>query len=305
MSRGIQMFKNIFVPLDGSQLAESVIPAVRSLGRKFDAHILFFHVIEKNPPEAVHGEPHISGKKEAEDYLRKFADQFEKEGLGADFHVHSEDYAGVDRSITEHVKEMKSDLIIMCSHGRSGLYDMFFGNIAQKVLSASRIPLLMIQPDSEKPQKEFHCHRILIPMDENPSHYHGLSKLNPLLQKCNSEIILARVIPTLSSIPGKWRPSGKLLPSTSQELLEIEADEAGKQLLREADRIFFEGVKKKGVVVRGRPVDLIPEIAEEHQADILVLSTHGKFGFDALLSGSFAAQVCRNCTLPIFFLRSR
>ena len=53
--------KNILVPLDGSQLAETVLPLAAMIANLSHARLILFHVIEQNPPDSVHGEHHLSG----------------------------------------------------------------------------------------------------------------------------------------------------------------------------------------------------------------------------------------------------
>ena len=67
-------FTRILVPLDGSRLAEAVMPAARSLAAKLGARVLLLHVLEREPPEAVHGEPHLGTSQEALTYLESLGD---------------------------------------------------------------------------------------------------------------------------------------------------------------------------------------------------------------------------------------
>ena len=72
------MFKNILVPLDGSSLAEVILPAARSLGGHLGARVTLLHVVEPSAPATIHGERHLGAAEEARDYLKKIARQFEE-----------------------------------------------------------------------------------------------------------------------------------------------------------------------------------------------------------------------------------
>jgi nucleotide-binding universal stress UspA family protein len=114
------MFKHIFVPLDGSKLAEAALPATAFFARCFGAQVSLVHLIEKGRPQTVHDQPHLHDEKEAAAYLGKIAASFPKE-QHVNFHVHAEEVSHVAQSIVDHsMTELHSDLVIMCTHGGDG-----------------------------------------------------------------------------------------------------------------------------------------------------------------------------------------
>src|SRR5512137_823854 len=98
-------FSHLLVPLDGSRMAEVVLPAVAEIAARFGAWVTLVHVIEKNAPAAVHGDSHLRAPEEAERYLRDLA----ASRLGAvprvEQHVHTSEVKDVAKSIAEHVVE--------------------------------------------------------------------------------------------------------------------------------------------------------------------------------------------------------
>ena len=72
------MFKNFLVPLDGSVMAESVLPAVAQLSVLFKTRIILIHVIEKDAPQKIHGDRHLTDATQAQIYLDK--NQLSREG---------------------------------------------------------------------------------------------------------------------------------------------------------------------------------------------------------------------------------
>ena len=62
---GNVMFKHILVPLDGSMLAQAALPAAAYLSGKFNASVTLVHIIEKNAPREIHGQPHLRDAAEA------------------------------------------------------------------------------------------------------------------------------------------------------------------------------------------------------------------------------------------------
>ncbi|MDD5399278.1 MAG: universal stress protein [Dehalococcoidia bacterium] len=145
------MYKKIMVPLDGSQIAECVIPHIETIAKKSAAKVELVTVIE--PLEIpTRGQIAISddeikqidaeGKKEANKYLDQVSDRLTKAGIKAETVILSGRAA--DR-LTRYAINNEVDLIIMATHGRSGISKLFWGSVAEKILRATDIPVLLIK----------------------------------------------------------------------------------------------------------------------------------------------------------------
>src|SRR6516165_293821 len=108
------------VPLDGSRLAESVLPVVEQLASRFHAGITLLHIVEQHPPATIHGEHHLSGVAQAQTYLEEVAARLRTSGIPVEIHVHEEKEDNVAHSIVQHFQELRADLVIMCTHGHGG-----------------------------------------------------------------------------------------------------------------------------------------------------------------------------------------
>ncbi len=116
------MFKHVLVPLDGSQLAESVLPAVAWLAKRLGASITLIHIIEEGPSATIHGDRHLTQPDEAEAYLGEVADRLrDQDGVATpvECHVHTTDKGESDvaRSIVDHAADLEPDLIVLVPHG--------------------------------------------------------------------------------------------------------------------------------------------------------------------------------------------
>ena len=96
---------------------------VERLATRLHAKVMLLHVIEQHAPTTIYGERHLTGVAEAQLYLEETAIQLRSSGIPVETHVHEEKEDNVARSIVEHARESKIDLIIMCTHGRGGLRD--------------------------------------------------------------------------------------------------------------------------------------------------------------------------------------
>lgn len=293
------MFKHIVVPLDGSELAESVIPAAASLASTLKSKVTLLHVVEQNAPDEVHKDRHLTEAKEAEEYLNAVARQYFK-GAKVDRHVHTAEVKDVARSLAAHAKELNADLIVMCTHGRGGLRDIFFGSIAQQVIAQGLTPVLLLRPDGQPGQ--FALRRIMLPLDNESPHDEIFPYAKHLASAYKAEIAMVTVIPTLGTLAGEEAAPGSLLPGTTMALLDIAEQEAREHLRVHVDEWKKAGLAASAAVVRGDPAAEIVNTAEKWNANLIFLATHRKAGMDAFWAASVAPEVARKTKIPLLLL---
>lgn len=292
------MILNILVPLDGSSLAEAALPGAIWFSQLFHARITLLHVIEHNAPTSVHGERHLTNEAEALAYLQSVAERFPA-GIETSFHVHREEVSNVARSIAMHASELVQDLVVMCSHGRSGLQQFIVGSIPQQVIGFGSTPVLLIHPEQDQQRLFGRVERLLVALDEDPEHNCGLELAGLVALRSGAELRLLNVVPKLSSLKGEEGAASKLLPAATRALLEIEQEEAVAMLNERAKPWRERGVPVVTQVERGDPPDEIAKTAEALSASIIVLSSHGKRGMGAFWAGSVAPRVPALTNLPL------
>jgi nucleotide-binding universal stress UspA family protein len=145
----------ILVPLDGSPLAESVLPHAQALATAFNAEIVLLRVI--GTPAGVYTLPEMlpilaadtyHGEHEASEYLTHWQSQLEEQGL----HVRSlSAKAQIADAILDVSLAQQVSLIAMCTHGRSGVSRWFYGSVAERVLQAATVPILLVRACAELP----------------------------------------------------------------------------------------------------------------------------------------------------------
>ena len=147
------MYKKILVPLDGSELAECVLPHVESIAHGCSVkEVVLIRVVESFNPTSS-GEGFIlseetvknidsQNKTEAQNYLAKFASKLNYEGVN----VHSELLGGkAAETISEYATNNEVDLIVIATHGRSGISRWVMGSVADRVLRSACVPVLMVR----------------------------------------------------------------------------------------------------------------------------------------------------------------
>ena len=145
------MYRHIVVPLDGSKMAETVLPLVQALTRSCEAaDVTFVRVIE--PPETVVGDYALleskvaqlvaDEKAEAEKYLSDFSKQADLGGVHVTTKVLEGPAAG---SIAKFASDAGADVILIATHGRSGVKHMLWGSVAEEVLRDACVPVMMVR----------------------------------------------------------------------------------------------------------------------------------------------------------------
>jgi nucleotide-binding universal stress UspA family protein len=296
------MFEHILVPLDGSRLAEAVLPATAVLAKKLQAQILLFHVIERDAPQQIHGEKHLSKQQEAEVYLNKISQLPEFSGIPITQHVHTGTTADVPHSIVDHIAEYGSCLIIMCTHGRGGIRSWIFGSIAQQVINLSKTPILLVQPERMLKEARNKFEKLLVPLDGQLEHEQALPVAAIVAQACTSEINLAMIVPTYTSLPLEQAVTARMLPGSSSTLLEFAQTDSIEYLKNHTHTLQDFGLKVSAFVQRGDPARETIQLAKKINADLIVMATHAKTAGDAFWSGSVTPQIMRRTHLPLLLV---
>ncbi|MGH3101541.1 MAG: universal stress protein, partial [Thermoleophilia bacterium] len=222
-------FTRILLPLDGSRLAEAVLPAVRSLAETLEARLLLLHVLEREPPAAVYGEPHLGTAQEARGYLEQQADELRRQGIAVECHVHGRPVDDVARAIHAHARELDAELIAMCAHGRSNLRTRIIGSIAERTLRADSLPILL--RTVRRPEfGDFTLRRLLVPIDFGHDVEAALSAARVLAPPYSATVTL------LAAVEPAAPATSLLLPGTSTLTLEYDADDLRRRLAPLADR---------------------------------------------------------------------
>jgi len=155
------MFKRILVCLDGSKLAEQIMPYATEEAIRFEAKLVLLQVVQ----EPVAFSPAIPGEaplpietsviverteealNKAKEYLEKLAVPLRKKGL----EVKTVAIPGrADEAILDYANTNSMNLVAIATHGRGGLRRAVFGSVADRVLRGSGLPVLVIKPQEEK-----------------------------------------------------------------------------------------------------------------------------------------------------------
>jgi nucleotide-binding universal stress UspA family protein len=137
------MYKNILLPLDGSEISESAIPHVQALALGCGTKkVTIAHVVERKRYEGM-----LAAGKRPGVYLQRTAERLKAKGINTHIELLTGDPS---EAIVSYADNSPCDIIVMASHGRSGVTRWAIGSVADKVFRASSVPVLMVKA-SERP----------------------------------------------------------------------------------------------------------------------------------------------------------
>jgi nucleotide-binding universal stress UspA family protein len=149
VSRGPWACRRILVPLDGSTMAEQVLPPLTLVAQAFEAETILFQVSRVQVPGLVTGDWYLpvqdaleTARQEAQAYLDRVADGLRAQDVKAGTAMR---VGQVADSIIDHARINQVDLIAMCTHGRTGLVRWALGSVADRVLRASHVPIFLVR----------------------------------------------------------------------------------------------------------------------------------------------------------------
>ncbi len=299
--------RRLLVPLDGSHLAESALPASLSLAAHLHARLTLLHVMERAAPPTAHGDRHLTLLSEAERYLEQIAGLCRTEGVEVDRHVHPNEVGDVARSIVEHAAEMAADLVVLATHGAGGARRVLFGSVAQQVLRRGVRPVLLIRPpetDAAAGLPSFSLRRLLVPLDGTPASQAALPIAALLARAYEADLWLLRIVPTLATVSGERVSTALLVPTATAASLDLEESEARRSLEGLAATLRAQGLRASASVGRGNPSQGVLDGAAQAGVDMIVIATHARTGIDAVVSGSVASRIAARFTRPLLLVRA-
>jgi nucleotide-binding universal stress UspA family protein len=296
------MFQHILVPLDGSRLAEAALPVAATLASKLGSSLTLVHVIEKDPPQQIHHERHLTTVPEAAAYLERVARESLPGQVKVQTHVHTAAVSDVARSIVEHTHEFQPDLIVMCPHGRPGPRDVLFGSIAQQVIATGATPVLLVQPEAPTPGDDLLCSTILVPLDTDPEHARALPIAAELARPCGASLHLMTVVPTTQTLAGHQAATARLLPGAMRAALDLDQAAAETYLEEQTKSLAPATIKVTVESARGDPATEIVRAAERARAGLIVMAVHGTLGTQAFWARSVPPKVASRTSVPVMLV---
>jgi nucleotide-binding universal stress UspA family protein len=271
------MFTRILVPLDRSALAECVLPHVSAIANAFSATILLLSVLEakendKKLPSIDPLDWQIQ-KAEAEAYLQKIARQIQETGLRVEAHVLE---GKAEERIIEFAEARDINLIILSSHGQSGLSGWNISSVVQKIILRAYTSIMIVrayQPVIHE-ERALTYGRLMIPVDGSQRAESILPAASSLASFYDATLLIVHVV-RRPEMPRRTPRAPEDL-SLAERLTERNLDEASKYLEEIQNRM---PVKTQTRLETSERVNVtLHEIAKNEDVDLILLSAHGHSG---------------------------
>jgi nucleotide-binding universal stress UspA family protein len=296
------MFKTILVPVDGSPLAERVLPYAIRLARAPDAKLVLVRAHRFTAPVAFVDGPLLPGplteaeeREQAEAWaeLRATADRVRTEGVALETHLYEGPAAEV---ILAAAQATQADLIAMSTHGRSGLGRWLYGSVADEVLRTAARPLLLVSAHVDHQWPAQGGLRVLVPLDRSPLAREALGPAGELVAAVGGEILLLGVVEPIIAASGE-----AVLVEPSDPQVEEASLRTYLDTLAEPLRAAGRAVSVR--VATGAVAGTIVRLAEQEHADVIAMATHGLSGLARLVLGSVASGTLQRSGVPLLLLR--
>jgi nucleotide-binding universal stress UspA family protein len=294
------MFEKILLPLDGSELAEIVLPYGEELARRLGSELILFRVREQESMdyERIH-----------QMYLDRLAEATEhnlQKGLpaGAEVRVTTEVGAGHPaENICKLVEKDNISLIIMAAVSVSGLQvGKMLGSVTDHVCRTVPIPVMLIRPKNIQRigGRERLITRLLLPLDGSDLSKLALPVTEELATKLGASIILFQMVNLAHpyATDGTYIIDYGKLNEEEENRVRAEMAEQEKELrekhLDASYRVVAGNDAAGGIIEMGRNVG----------ADLVVMSTHGRSGWRRWVFGSVAEKVLRSADMPLLLVHA-
>ena len=194
-----------------------------------------------------------------------------------------------------YVEDEDIDLIVMGTHGRRGLSRALLGSVTETVVRQAPCPVFVVRSTDEPMPQQHAIRRVLVPIDFSDASHEAIQHATEIAQTYGAEINLLHVIeevvyPSAYGLGDAYFPTQNVIKKVEQTLADLARDEIG-----------YEHIMISAVVGYA-PLSII-DYAEENEADLIVIATHGRSGFDRMLLGSVAERVIRRAPVPVFIVK--
>ena len=297
------MYTKILVPLDGSAVAEQVLPYVRTLAGGLKIPVELIGVVDM-----AQFDSHIAAEKGryldtliedsvrcSREYLKGVVQTFPGANVG--FAVEK---GGAAEVIIAKAGADNETLIAMATHGRSGIDRWLLGSVAEKVLRGSANPLLLVRAKVEaKAAGGATLKSIVVPLDGSELAESVLPAVVEMAKKLNIEIILFRAFNVPYSVFGGVREHIAIV----DELLGGIKVEARAYLEKKTEELKKQGAKVSYVLEQGTSADQIISLGRKTPDNLIAMCTHGWSGVKGWVLGSITETVVRHSGDPVLVIR--
>lgn len=299
------MIRNVLVPLDRSPFAEQALPPAIAIARRAQAQLHILHVRTLSPPLAFQ---HVDWwadalLQEESDYLANVGRRVREAGITPVVETREGRVADV---IRRHAANAAIDLIVMTTHGHTGLSRVWLGSVADAVVRQDSIPVLMVRPEERMLALNEHplYTHVLVPLDGTTSAETAIDHAVILGSLAHARYTLLRVVAPILVPVHPYAFAGASVRA-DDDATATEMQQARGYLEEQGTRLGSTGLRVESKVHLGdNAARGILTVAHDLQADLIAMCTH-RHGAARFVLGSTADKVLRGSALPLLLMHPR
>lgn len=289
------MYRNILVPLDGSDFAELALPTAAALANAMGAELTLVHVCDMTAPDYHAGEAARAAQRTI--FLGKAAADVEHKFQVKPSTVLLEGVA--TDALSEHAQRCEAPLIVMSTHGRTGWSRAWLGSVADGVMRRATAPVLMLSDGdvTHDPTAGWPLpfRTIVVPLDGTSFAEQVLAHAATVAEASHAQLILLHVVtpvaPTAPEIPISYVPPAQLIDELTSSLV-ARARDRGSRLAARLRAVHPRLDVRDEVVIGNSVAHAIIDASKRRHADCVAMATHGR-GLSRLVVASVADKVVR------------
>jgi nucleotide-binding universal stress UspA family protein len=301
------LLKRLLVPVDGSPLAEYALDTAAALARACGGTLGIIRASEPRREGIIDATVDYTVDPAVRGYVRELAERLADEG---DIATNGAVGVGAPAEvILRRARELGTDLIVMTTHGRTGLRRAWLGSVANEVLRTSHLPVLMLrgpEDDVKRPARVEAYRRVLVPLDGSKMSAAVLPSAAVLARCGRGSVVLLRIVHPLplyvanAEMPAY--PAAMIDPEVTRQLANNTQEELDGIAPAVADE--YDVQVHALVVTAESAADGILDTAERQGADAIAMTTSGR-GASRLIVGSVTDKVLRRARYPMLLYRPR
>jgi nucleotide-binding universal stress UspA family protein len=283
------MFDSILVPTDGSACAESAIEHAEALASRSGATV---HVLAVIDPGTLDNAPHLErARDDNEARVTSRCEDLRRSGVDATSVVRT---GGPHREILDYAAEAAVDLVVMGTHGRTGLERYVLGSVTEKVVRLSETPVMTVRGGADSIETAPYAD-VLVPTDGSAHATAAVDVGIDVAGLYDGRLHALSVIDTMAL--GVDVRSAEIF-----DAIDASARQAVDDVVAAASEAGVSAVD--GEVRYGTVFREINAYVEANDVDLIVMGTHGRSGLERYLLGSVAEKVVRTAAVPVVTVRS-
>lgn len=288
--------KSVLFPTDFSDHAERAFEYALAWAKQCDAEIHVLNIAASDAPEsplAYMLEDEEAPEEASETGVRTFGAPKQVEGVQVYYEQMLDEEP--DKAILAYAAQHSTDLIIMGTRGQRGVHNLWSRSVAERVIRHATCPVLLMRTAKEPVQATIPQH-IIVCSDLSERDRLAIAHGKELAHQLGARLTVLHVVEYVARL-------ANMDAKAAEENFRLVRGDIKEKISAVVEGIGRPDISAGVFVLPGYPELDIDEFAERHNADLLVMTTHGRQGIARFFTGSMTSWMVRRASCPVFVVR--